>query len=61
MSDEPMLRIVMAARKVVEHTMEPYERTKMARRALVPYSMIDELAEALREAGTNVTERKRRR
>jgi hypothetical protein len=58
---ELMLRIVMVAREVVEHTMDPYERTKMARRALVPYSIIDELAEALREAGINVTERKRRR
>jgi hypothetical protein len=59
--NEPMFRIIMAARKIVEETMDPYERTKMARRALVPYPMIDELAEALREAGTNVVERKRRR
>jgi signal recognition particle subunit SEC65 len=59
--DELMLRIVMAARKVVEQTMDSYDRTKMAKRALVPYPMIDELAEALREAGINVTERKRRR
>jgi hypothetical protein len=59
--DEPMLRIVMAARKVVEETMDPYARTKMAKHALVPYSIIDELAEALRAAGVSVAERKQRR
>ena len=55
-----MLRIVMAARKIIEHTMDPYERTKIARRALVPYPLIDELAAALRAAGVNAENRRRR-
>ena len=58
---EPMMRIVMAAQKLIAETMEPYERTDAARRALVPYPMIDELAAALHEAGITIAERKRRR
>lgn len=58
---EPMLRIVMAAHKLIAETMSPYERTNAARRALVPYPMIDELAEALHEAGISITERRKRR
>ena len=56
---EPMLRIVIAARKLLAETMSPYERTKAARRALVPYPLIDELAAALRAAGISVTGRRR--
>ena len=58
--NEPMLRIVMAARKLLAETMPPYERTDKAKRALVPYPMIDELAAALREAGIAAEQRRRR-
>lgn len=58
---EPMLRIVDAARKLVAETMEPYDRTKEAKRALVPYPAVDELAAALQAAGVSVVGRRRRR